>query len=262
MSHATAERLAYDGVACGVLALRAGAARLVAVDRCLSTMDVAHASAVDGAPDGSVVVAEEQGAGRGRSGKSWTSVRGAGVWTSVLLRRAATAPPGVLSLRVGMALADALDVYTTASTQLKWPNDLLLGGRKLAGVLSEARWRGTRLEWIVVGVGVNLRDAGAEPAVATLGPGVAAAAVLVDVVRAVLQASSIGGALTEHELAAFARRDLALGREVTSPVPGVVAGLDRQGGLRVRTAAGERVAVSGSLIFSTSPAELSDAAGL
>jgi BirA family biotin operon repressor/biotin-[acetyl-CoA-carboxylase] ligase len=253
---------AYDGVACDVLAARAGVARVVAVKECDSTMDLAHASAGDGAADGTVVVAEAQGAGRGRSGKSWTSRRGAGVWTSVLLRHAAPAPPGVLSLRVGLALADALEQHASLPIQLKWPNDLFVGGSKLAGILTEARWRGSQLEWIVVGVGVNLRDAGGEPAVATLRTGVTAAAVLVDVVRAVRAAGAIGGELSESELTAFALRDFARDREVTSPLPGTVAGIDRRGGLRVRTAAGERVAVSGSLIFSTLLPESRDAAGL
>ncbi len=255
MSLTGTELPAYDGIACEVLCTRAGAARVVAIDHCPSTMDVAHASAGDGAPHGTVVVAEAQSAGRGRSGKSWTSHRGAGVWTSVLLRQAAVAPSGVLSLRVGLALSDALDRYTSEPTQLKWPNDLFLGGRKLAGILAEARWRGTQLEWIVVGVGVNLQNAGTEPAAASLGSSVAPSAVLVDVVCAVLSASLIAGELSDRELAAFSRRDLALGREVTSPLPGSVVGIDSRGGIRLRTATGERVAVSGSLIFSTSLTE-------
>ncbi len=262
MNRTEASQPAYDGVPCEVLSARAGAACVLAVGHCDSTMDVTHASAGDGAADGTVVVAESQGAGRGRSGKSWSSLRGAGVWTSVLLRRAAPAPPGVLSLRVGLALADALEQYTSLPIQLKWPNDLFVDGRKLAGILTEARWRGPQLEWIVVGVGVNLQDVGAEPAVATLRAGVAAAAVLVDVVRAVRTASAIGGELSEAELSAFSRRDLALDREVSSPLPGTVTGIDRAGGLRVRTAAGERVAVSGSLMFSTPLPESPDAAGL
>lgn len=245
----------YGGVACEVLRSRSGAARLLALESCSSTMDVAHASAGDGAPHATVVVAAAQGAGRGRSGKSWTSTRGAGVWTSVLLRQPASAPAGVLSLRVGLALADALDRYAPASTQLKWPNDLFLDGRKLAGILTEARWRGEQLEWIVVGVGVNLQDAGAEPAAAALGSGVAPASVLVDIVRAVLAASALEGALSPDELAAFSRRDLALGRAVSSPLAGIVAGIDAGGGLRVRTKDGERIAVSGSLVFSSSPTE-------
>lgn len=245
----------YDDVPCELLCARAGAPRLVAVDHCASTMDLAHQCAIDGGPHGAVVVAEQQGAGRGRTGKTWTSVRGAGVWASVLLRHPATAPPGVLSLRVGIALADALDRHTPASIQLKWPNDLFLHGRKLAGILTEARWRGAVLEWIVVGVGVNLRESGAAPPVATLDPGSAPAVVLVDVIRSVLSAGALVGELSRDELASFARRDLALGRELTAPVQGRVVGIDSRGGIRVRTASGERVAMSGSLMFSTPLAE-------
>jgi BirA family transcriptional regulator, biotin operon repressor / biotin---[acetyl-CoA-carboxylase] ligase len=262
MTHVGSVLPTYDGVACEVLQARSGAARVLALQSCSSTMDVAHAVAGDGAPHATVVVAESQDAGRGRSGKSWSSARGAGVWASVLVRQPASAPTGVLSLRVGIALADALDRYAPAPTQLKWPNDLMLHGRKLAGVLTEARWRGAQLEWIVVGVGVNLRDAGTELPAATLGAGVAPAMVLVDIVSAVLAAGAIEGALSPGELATFERRDFALGRTVTAPLPGVVVGIDSGGGLRVRTAGGERVAVSGSLIFSPSLTEQRDAAGL
>ncbi len=241
----------YDECDGAALCARAGAARLVIVDTCASTMDLAHALASDDAAHGTAVVAEAQAAGRGRSGKSWRSERGAGVWVSVVLRHLTDAPAGVLSLRVGLALAAALDRHGAVPMQLKWPNDLFLHGRKLAGVLTEARWRGAALEWIVVGVGVNLRVPDADELSVPLPAPVRAGDVLVDVIRAVLQAGSCAGEMSPAELAAFANRDLSVGRAVVQPLRGVVRGITGSGGLVIATPAGDAVAVSGSLVFAS-----------
>ncbi len=245
----------YDDVLCERLCSQSGAASLIAVDHCTSTMDLAHQQAALGAAHGTVIVAEQQGAGRGRSGKSWVSERGVGVWTSVLLRQQAGAPAGVLSLRVGLALAASLDAFTSVPIQLKWPNDLYLGQRKLAGVLTEARWRGDMLEWIVVGVGVNVRPSATIPPSASLGDAASRAMVLVAVVRAVLAAGQGAGELSDSELAAYAARDFAAGQRAASPLEGTVLGITSRGGLRVSTAAGEAVAVAGSLVFSNQTVE-------
>ena len=245
----------YDDTPCDDVRARAGASRVVAVEQCTSTMDLAHELATAGASHGTVVVADTQGAGRGRTGKSWVSVRGAGVWASVLLRQPVDAPAGVLSLRVGLQLAQALDARAATAIQLKWPNDLFLGDRKLGGVLTEARWRGDVLEWIVVGVGVNVREADAALPVASLGDAVRRADVLVDVIRAVLTASECRGELSATELAHFAQRDLAYGRAVTSPLDGTVFGITARGSVQIRTDTGDAVAVAGSLVFRTSPSE-------
>jgi BirA family transcriptional regulator, biotin operon repressor / biotin---[acetyl-CoA-carboxylase] ligase len=255
--NAAAPLAVYDFIACDELAKRCGVPRVMAVESCESTMDLAHALAAEGAPHGSVVVADQQNAGRGRAGKSWTSASGAGVWASVILRQRRDAQGGVLSLRTGIRLAPALDRYVNTSVQLKWPNDLYADGKKLAGVLTEARWRGDALEWIVVGVGVNLRHArGVEPlAIATLGTDASRADVLVDVVRAVVGAADGGGELSASEMAAFTARDVAIGREIVAPLVGTVLGITSDGGLRVRTAAGDCVAIAGSLMLRTPLAE-------
>lgn len=239
----------YDDASCDELRVRSGASQVIALEHCTSTMDITHQLAADGAPHATVVVANGQGAGRGRSGKVWQSASGAGVWTSVLLRTPADAPPGVLSLRVGLALAESLDAYADAAIQVKWPNDLLLRGRKLAGVLTEARWRGDVLEWIVVGVGVNVRHAVLDGESATLGSEARPSAVLVDIVRAVLVAATAQGELTAAEVSGFAARDFSVGKAVVEPLDGIVLGVSARGGVRVRTASGDAVAVSGSLVF-------------
>lgn len=240
----------YDAVPCEQLRERTGAAQVVAVDRCASTMDIAHRLAADDAAHGTVVVANEQAAGRGRSGKRWISPSGNGVWTSVVLRWSGDAQPGVLSLRVGLALADRFDARASTAIQLKWPNDLYRDGRKLAGVLTEARWRGDALEWIVVGVGVNLQTPETLPDAAALDRGPTRADVLSDVVRAVLLAAACRGDLSQDELERFARRDVAVGRTVSAPLAGVVLGITSRGGLQVRTPAGVAIALAGSLVFS------------
>ncbi|MBC7841265.1 MAG: biotin--[acetyl-CoA-carboxylase] ligase [Gemmatimonadaceae bacterium] len=251
MSHGT-ELSRYDDTPCDIVRMRAGASHVLAVEQCTSTMDLAHELAADGASHGTVVVADEQGSGRGRTGKSWVSGRGAGVWASVVLRQRGDAPAGVLSLRVGLQLAQALDARVATTVQLKWPNDLFLDGRKLGGVLTEARWRGDLLEWIVVGVGVNVRDAGVAPPVAALGEAVRRADVLVDVIHAILTAAESSGELSANELMQFAQRDLARGRTVTAPLEGTVLGITPRGGVQIRTHAGDAVAMAGSLVFRTS----------
>ena len=253
MSHAATLAM-YDGVPCQELRARAGAAHLVAVAQCASTMDLAHVLAADGALHGTAVVAEEQHAGRGRTGKRWSSSARHGVWVSVVLREALDAATGVLSLRAGITLARALDARADGRVQLKWPNDLYVADAKLAGILTEARWRGDALEWIVVGVGVNVGSAVAALPDADRARLVGARLcdVLVDVIRSVLSAAAERGPLTPRELAEFDGRDLAKGRSVTAPLAGVVTGITDTGGVRVMVDGIEQVAVAGSLVFGTS----------
>ena len=247
----------YDDIPCDDLQRCADIPRLVILDRCVSTMDVAHQLAQVGAVHGTAVVANQQDAGRGRSGKVWDSARGQGVWVSVVLRGPTTTSTGVLSLRAGLELACALGMRTAAPIQLKWPNDLFLSERKLAGILTEARWRGDALEWIVVGVGVNVGATDGEPvaAVASLASLVRRSDVLIDVLASVLRAAQPTGDLTDDELARFAARDLAVGRAVDAPLVGTVVGITARGGVRIRTVAGDSVAVAGSLVFRSPLAE-------
>lgn len=244
----------YDDTPCDELQRRADSPRLIAVDRCSSTMDLTHQLAQDGAPHGTVVVAEEQRAGRGRTGKAWHSPRGNGVWASVLLRAPAAASGGVLSLRAGLELAQALEPRAAGRIQLKWPNDLLIHGRKLAGVLTEARWRGDVLEWVVVGVGVNVRQTGADNS-AALSHDARLSDVLMDVVRSVMRAAAMHGELGAAELERFTARDIAIGRDVDAPLVGTVLGVTARGGVRIRTDNGDAVAVAGSLVFRSPLAE-------
>jgi BirA family biotin operon repressor/biotin-[acetyl-CoA-carboxylase] ligase len=123
-----------------------------------STSDEAKHAAKRGAPHGSTWVAEEQTAGRGRQGRAWVSARGENLLFSVLMRVACTPsrlPP--LALVVGLAVRDAVSrAAPGADVRLKWPNDVLVGGRKLAGVLVEAVTVGSRVDAVIAGVGINV----------------------------------------------------------------------------------------------------------
>lgn len=115
---------------------------------CRSTQDVLRGS---GLPEGAVAVAEHQTAGRGRSGRRWDDRPGAAVLVSVLLRPPLGAPLPQLSLVAGLATADALEALTGIPAGIKWPNDVLLGGRKVAGILLESD-----ADAVACGIGVNV----------------------------------------------------------------------------------------------------------
>jgi BirA family biotin operon repressor/biotin-[acetyl-CoA-carboxylase] ligase len=110
-----------------------------------STNERARQLAVDGAPHGTLVSATEQTAGRGRQGRTWTAPPGRAILCSVVIRN----PPRLLPLAAGVAVAETVG----AAAMLKWPNDVLLKGRKVAGILVEGR---PQERWAVVGMGVNV----------------------------------------------------------------------------------------------------------
>jgi BirA family biotin operon repressor/biotin-[acetyl-CoA-carboxylase] ligase len=122
-----------------------------------STNDVAHQQAAAGAAEGLLVVADAQTAGRGRLTRTWWSPAGCNLYLSLLLRP--PLPPGragQLTMCLGLAAAEAIEALTGLRPALKWPNDLLLHGRKLGGMLTELRLDGERLEYAVLGLGVNV----------------------------------------------------------------------------------------------------------
>lgn len=122
-----------------------------------STNDDAAAAAKAGAPHGALFGAETQSRGRGRRGSEWVSAPGAGLWFSLLLRPELSAElaPG-LALCAGLAVREAVAPRVSSSVQVKWPNDVMAGGRKLAGILVESQVSGARLVSVIVGIGVNV----------------------------------------------------------------------------------------------------------
>ena len=250
-----AELVSYDGVPLTELAARTGSARMVAFDSVGSTMDVAHELAQDGAKHGTVVLAGEQTAGRGRERREWRS--GArGVWLTLVARDVDSRNLGVLPLRIGITAAEALEAFGRDPIGLKWPNDLFLGAGKLGGVLVEARWRGEQLDWAAVGIGIN-RTAPEGVGAAGLGEGVSRAEIVERLVPAILAACSRTGVLNAVELSTFASRDVARGRDISAPVAGVVAGIDESGALLVESGEAITRVRSGSLVFRGLPQSLS-----
>jgi len=132
-----------------------GAPAVVRLGVVESTQDIAFALGASGAPDGSAVVADSQRSGRGRRGRPWQDEPGASLLCSILIRpRLALARWPLLSLAAGVAVTQALEVTAGVAGRLKWPNDVVVGRRKLAGILIESR--PTTPGTVVIGIGINI----------------------------------------------------------------------------------------------------------
>ena len=124
-----------------------------------STNSVAMRLGESGEPHGTIVIAEEQTAGRGRAGRSWTSEKSAGIYCSILLRP--PIPPAhapLLTLVAGLAARDAAAEDLDTLPDIRWPNDLLVGGRKFCGILTEMHAEPDRIHYAVVGIGLNINQ--------------------------------------------------------------------------------------------------------
>jgi BirA family transcriptional regulator, biotin operon repressor / biotin---[acetyl-CoA-carboxylase] ligase len=243
-----------------------------------STNADAADAARGGEPEGLVVVAERQTAGRGRLGRTWSSPARAGIATSVLLRPGvprpdrgwpAVAPKGLgwLPLLAGVALAEAVDrvaeLPTPTPPRLKWPNDLLVDGRKVAGILAEA----VSTEAVVVGIGLNvtLNHGELPPGVDATSLKLADAAVTdrLPLLRALLRGIETwygrwraqgGDAVASGLHAAYEARSGTVGREVRAIVPGggditgTAERVDAFGRLVIRTGSHERPIAAGDVL--------------
>src|SRR5271163_1313337 len=117
--------------------------------------DLGHA----GEPEGAVVVAEEQTAGRGRAGRAWHSERGTGIYVTLLLRpRLAPVQAPLLTMMAGISAQTAVAAVTGLRVDLKWPNDLLIGGKKVGGILTEMHAEPTLVRFVIVGIGLNVNQ--------------------------------------------------------------------------------------------------------
>ena len=220
-----------------------------------STQDLIHQLAGEGATAGTAVAARVQTAGRGSRGRTWESRTG-GLWLSVLCRPQGDAGVEVVSLRAALAVALAVEgCLRGVRLGLKWPNDLMLGTRKIGGILCEARWQGPDLGWIAIGVGLDLSNqvsadlAASTTRLNTVAPDVTADAVAEPVARAVASAGTQQGPLSAEELASFAERDVLRGRHLLRPVAGLALGIAPDGALLVREPGGRVAEVrSGSVV--------------
>ncbi|WP_240375562.1 biotin--[acetyl-CoA-carboxylase] ligase [Bacillus piscicola] len=124
-----------------------------------STQETAHEQARNGAPEGTIVVADEQLAGKGRLGRNWYSPPGSGLWSSLILRP--DIPPHKapqLTLLTAVAVVEGIREVTGLGSQIKWPNDILLHGKKTAGILTEMQSDPDRIQAVIIGVGMNVNQ--------------------------------------------------------------------------------------------------------
>jgi BirA family transcriptional regulator, biotin operon repressor / biotin---[acetyl-CoA-carboxylase] ligase len=229
-----------------------------------STMDLAMEAVLSGAPEGVVILADEQTAGRGRRGRVWSSPPRAGLYFSLVLR-----PPhrvgeasalSLITLCAGVGVREGVMRTSGLATVLKWPNDVMCGPRKLAGILAEGHAIGTADQAIVLGIGVNLRRTAYPPEISArvtsveneLGRAIDRAALLNGILASVstwyarLRNGDADGILRAWREAAPS----ALGSRVSwadGERQGVTAGVDESGALLVTTAAGVERIVAGEL---------------
>ena len=228
-----------------------------------STNTDALEAARAGAPDGAVYFADEQLAGRGRGDHKWQSAAGQGLYVSVLLRPAISAGRlAMLPLAVGLAAAGAIREAAGVTVDLRWPNDLLIGPKKVGGILVEAKTEGAGVGFAVVGVGINVHQREFDPGLATPGTSldletgrrVSRGTLLVALLKgleretdALAEVGALGTILRRVERAST----WIAGRRVEVHGPqacvGVTEGLDGNGFLQVRTATGLVTVQTGGL---------------
>ena len=230
-----------------------------------STNAEAMQAAAEGAPEGSVFLAEEQLSGRGRGAHSWHSERSTGIYCSVVLRPAM--PPSdalILSLAAGLAVQSAVEVVAPVShPDLKWPNDLLLNGRKFCGILTEMNSEATRVRHLVVGIGINVNQTkfpaelheiatSLKNETGTEWSRVELCAALLKSLDREYRALVDGAGARESIVRRFEENSSSVrGRKVrveeNGEMEGVTEGLDTRGFLQVRTAGGLRTVLSGTV---------------
>jgi len=226
-----------------------------------STNDVAARLADAGCAEGTVVSADHQTAGRGRQGRVWVSPPGAGLYVSIVLRPTREAA-ALLSLTAGLAICEGVQAASGLEPHVKWPNDVYISSRKLAGVLAEAGTSAGGFQHVVLGCGINVLPASFPPEVAhratsiesELGRPVDRGVVLAECLAALaaryadLRAGRSAGVLDAWR----SRAALTFGRRVEWDAPGEVSsgrveGVDDTGALLVRTAAGVARVVAGEV---------------
>jgi BirA family biotin operon repressor/biotin-[acetyl-CoA-carboxylase] ligase len=238
-----------------------------------STNVAAMQAAAEGAPEGSVFLAEEQLAGRGRGAHTWHSARSTGIYCSVILRPAmAPSEALIFSLAAGLAVRSAVaEIAPQLHADLKWPNDLLLEGKKFCGILTEMNAEVTRVRYLVAGIGINVNQvkfpAELREIATSLRIETGTEWSRVELCAAMLKALDReyrslveNAAAREMIIQRFEENSSSVrGRKVTigvdnndndredGGVTGVTDGLDERGFLRVRTAEGLRTVVSGTV---------------
>jgi BirA family biotin operon repressor/biotin-[acetyl-CoA-carboxylase] ligase len=233
-----------------------------------STNTHAMQAGAAGAPHGSVYIADAQSAGRGRGAHAWASPPGSGLYASILLRPPLS--PGDclwLSLAAGLAAQSATAAVAHFQPDLRWPNDLLVGPRKLGGILTELQAEATRVRFVVIGIGINVHQSAFPPELAATATSLAIQAPTLEHSRTKLLTALLHA--LHHEVSQLtgptpldahhsllqrveANSTWIRGKHVTvggdDPFSGITEGLDPRGFLRVRTLSGQlRTVLSGGV---------------
>jgi BirA family biotin operon repressor/biotin-[acetyl-CoA-carboxylase] ligase len=232
-----------------------------------STNTLAMQEAADGAPHGSVYLAEEQTAGKGRGDHAWYSEPYAGLYVSILLRPQMTGTDGLwLSLAAGLAVQHGIENVTGLVADIRWPNDLLLGRRKVGGILTEMNAEATRLRYAVIGIGINVNHRQVPVELRELATSlrletdrvasrqdllVAVLESLVSEIDPLMQPAGFtdacDGILARLQQKSTWIRGKPVFVDEAGGYTGVTAGLNRTGFLRVQTAEGIRTVLSGGV---------------
>ena len=134
-----------------------GKKTLIVHEETVSTNIDAFKLASQGAEEGTVIIAENQTSGKGRLGRSWTSFPGRGLYLSIILRPSISPSKGSgITIAAAVALSNTLDEYGIKNHEIKWPNDILLNGRKVSGILTEMKGDADKIDFIITGIGINL----------------------------------------------------------------------------------------------------------
>jgi BirA family transcriptional regulator, biotin operon repressor / biotin---[acetyl-CoA-carboxylase] ligase len=232
-----------------------------------STNTLAMREADQGQESNTVYIADEQTAGRGRGAHEWHSAAGSGLYVSILLRpRIAPADILWLSLATGLAVQAAVRDLTSIAPDIRWPNDLLLAGRKLGGILTELNAEVTRVRHAVIGIGINVHQPSFPPNLAALAtslrietgrdwPRQDLLAFLLRHLQSEIERLStpdqIAAAIVDIRKRLIDGSTWIYGKTVTvtesDTFSGVTDGLDSRGFLRVRTVRGVRTVISGGV---------------
>lgn len=211
-----------------------------------STNNVARRLADEGAESLTIVIADQQTSGRGRGGRRWISAPGSSLLFSIIFRGQAdsNAAPGAAPVRIGSAVAEAIQVATGIAPLLKWPNDVVVAGHgKVAGILCEGALRQDGSAYVIAGIGVNVSRPGED--YTSLSDIVKAPVRRGELLEAIVSAlrpcaARINDPLSDDELLQIRNRDILLDRMIANEegLRGEARGIQRDGSLCVRTADG------------------------
>jgi len=220
-------------------------------DSLTSTMDEAFKLGMEGAPEGTVVCAEAQSKGRGRLGRSWSSPKHKGIYLSVILRpQLSPAELAKLTLLSAVVVADAVEKVSGVDARIKWPNDILVKNKKLAGILTELRAEVDQMKFVVVGLGLNVNNTSAQlvDGATSLKHETEKTFSRIEVVQEILRAferwySHLDQNGFEDIIQAWKERSHTLGKRVriadpAGAVEGIAFDLDHDGGLLIRQDSG------------------------